>query len=203
MLKHVLLSVVFSVCGQVLFLPPTESMAQPLTLTVRHEDSQIEFSIYKWAVFKEEGRFKDFEGTISFEPSNLAATTVELTISAASIDSRNDGRDKALRSKEFFHVTKYPTLEFKSVRAIIIDNTTFEIEGDLTIRGVTKRITTPVKVLGVNKTSTELGTLVGFETTFVVNREDFNIAEGWNVIGRDATIHLLIGAGSGPSTARR
>jgi len=198
-----MLFTLFAVSLLSIVLPKADTHAQPLLLTIRHEDSQVGFSVFKWAVFKEEGQFKDFEGTIRFDPKNPAATTVDFTIQAASIDSRNGGRDRALRSPDFFHVERYPTLTFKSTRARAIDNTTFEIEGDLTIRGTTKRITAPVKVLGVNDTGREIGTLVGFETSFVVNREDFKVGEDWHIIGREATIHLLIGAGSGPYTARR
>ena len=190
------------VSGLFLLSPPVETLAQPLTLNIRHEDSQVGFSIYKWAVFKEEGRFKDFDGTITFDPSNLTATTVDFTIQAASIDSRNEGRDRALRSEDFFHVAKYPTLTFKSIRANALDKETVEITGDLTIHGITKRMTVPVKVLGVNNTNSVNGTLVGFETTFTINREDFKVGEDWHIIGREATIHLLIGAGSGSVTRR-
>lgn len=203
MTKRMLLFILINTSECLLMLPIAEVFAQPLLLTVRHEDSQVEFSIYKWAVFKEEGRFKDFEGTVAYDPSKPAATSVDFTIQAASIDSRNKDRDEALRSESFFHVEKYPTLAFKSVRATSLDASTIEIEGDLTIRGITKRMSMPVKVLGVNHTGGRMGTLVGFETTFIINREDFKIGENWAIIGKEATIHLLIGAGNGPYTARR
>lgn len=176
--------------------------AQPLTLNVRKDDSHIGFSIYKWAVIKEEGRFRDFEGTIQYDPQSPFLTRVQFTIRAASVDSRNESRDGALRSEDFFHVTKYPTLTFKSARIVSFENDIMAVEGDLTIRGITKRMSIPVKVLGVTNAGRELGTLVGFESTFVINREDFNVGKGWGVIGKEATIHLLIGAGSGSVASR-
>jgi polyisoprenoid-binding protein YceI len=203
MTKRMLLLMLIKISGLSVLTPLTESLSQPLHLSVRHEDSQVGFSIYKWAVFKEEGRFKEFDGTIQFDPSNFSATKVDLIVQTASVDSRNEGRDRVLRSEDFFHVGKYPTMTFKSTHARALDQQTFEIEGDLTIHGITKRITAPVKVLGVNDTGREIGTLVGFETTFVINREDFKVGEDWHIIGREATIHLLIGAGSGTYTARR
>lgn len=181
---------------------PTVLSAQPLTLNVRKEDSHIGFSIYKWAVIKEEGRFRDFDGTIVFDPNNPLSTQVQFTIKAASIDSRNSGRDGALRSEEFFYVSRYPTLSFISTGAHSAENGILNIEGDLTIRGITKRVTIPVKVLGVTNAGRELGTLVGFESTFVINREDFRVGDGWGVIGKEATIHLLVGAGSGSVASR-
>ncbi|MCI0706450.1 MAG: YceI family protein [Ignavibacteriae bacterium] len=203
MTKRMLFLAITKLSVLTFMLPVAELFSQPLALTVRREDSQVGFSISKWGVFKEEGRFKDFDGTIQFDPSNPSATTVDFTIQAASIDSRNEGRDRALRSQEFFNVSQYPTLTFKSVSATPLDKSTVEVTGDITIRGVTKRIVVPVKVLGVNHTGRDIGTLAGFEATFTINREDFRVADGWDIIGKEATIHLLIGAGTKPTTARR
>ena len=178
-----------------IFFFSTVTCAQVMTLQVRKEDSQIEFSIYKWGVFKEEGRFRDFDGTIEFDPSDLSATTVEFAVNTSSVDSRNEGRDRALRSEEFFNVTKYPTMRFKSVKAEGKGNQ-LRIRGDLTIRGVTKRLTIPVTVSGVQHAGGKLGTLVGFESSFTISRTDFHVADGWSIIDENATIHLLIGAGT-------
>lgn len=185
------------------FLPFFDVLPQPILLNIRKEDSHIGFSVTKWAVFKEEGRFRDFEGTITFDPNDFSATKVELTIQAASIDSRNESRDQALRSREFFNVAMHPRLTFHSTAARPLDATTFEIEGDITIRGKTKRITAPVKVLGINHTGRSVGTLVGFDVAFTLNREDFRIGEGWDIIGRSAEIILHIGSSTAPATARR
>jgi len=176
--------------------------AQPQTFNVRKEDSHIGFSIYKWAVFKEEGRFKDFTGTIVYDPKNPTAGRVDFTVHVKSIDSRNEGRDGALRSQEFFYVDKYSTLSFSSRQVAKKGADTLLVTGDLTMRGVTKPITIPVKLLGVNRVG-DMGLLAGFESTFVINREDFGIARGWDIIGKEATIHLLIGAGSGGQQASR
>ena len=180
----------------------SELLAQPMLLQIRKEDSHFGFSIYKWGVFKEEGRFRDFDGTIELDPRNPAGTKVDIVINTSSIDSRNDSRDRALRSEDFFHVTRYPTMTFKSVGVKPKERDTLLVEGDLTIRGMTKRVIVPVRLAGVNRVGGELGTLVGFESEFVINREDFNIGEDWSIIDKNARIHLLIGAGSRP-TARK
>jgi len=176
--------------------------AQPQTFNVRKEDSHIGFAIYKWKVFKEEGRFKNFTGAIVYDPKNPAASQVEFTVQANSIDSRNSDRDGALRSKEFFNVAQYPTLGFKSRQVEKKGADTLLVTGDLTMRGVTKPITIPVKLLGVNRVG-DMGLLAGFESTFVINREDFDIARGWDIIGKEATVHLMIGAGSSGRQASR
>ena len=193
----------FLVTLSVLFPLSPETKGQATLLRIRKEDSHVGFSVYKWAVFKEEGRFKDFDGVIEFDPDDLTATKVEFSVNASSIDSRNPDRDGALRSEDFFHVTRYPSLRFKSASAKAVDRSTMLVEGDLTIRGITKRITLPVKVSGVHRAGGRLGTLVGFESTFSLNREDFNVGKGWEIIGKDVTISLIIGAGSGQTTASR
>lgn len=193
-MKH--FNTIFVISTWILLSFLQDVQAQPLRLTIRKEDSHVGFSIYKWGVIKEEGRFRDFEGTIDYNPDDPAATSVRMTIRAASIDSRNEGRDRALRSEEFFNVSKHPTLSFESTRVVSHEGNSLRIEGNLTMRGVTRRIVVPVQVLGVSHAGSELGTIAGFESQFTVNREDFRIGEGWAVIGKEATIHLMIGAGS-------
>jgi polyisoprenoid-binding protein YceI len=169
--------------------------AQAKVFTVRKEDSHIGFAVYKWLVFKEEGRFKEFDGTIVYDRQNPSAGQVEFTVQANSIDSRNEDRDRALRSKEFFHVEKYPTLSFKSTDVTARGADSLLVTGDLTMRGVTKQITISVKVLGFHRVR-DLGELAGFEATFVVNREDFGVGRGREIISKEATVHLMIGAAS-------
>ncbi|GJQ21429.1 MAG: polyisoprenoid-binding protein [Bacteroidia bacterium] len=173
-----------------------QGTSQPLHFDVRKDDSHVGFSIFKWGIIKEEGRFRDFSGSILYDPENPSHLEVEFTVQTRSIDSRNESRDRALRSEDFFHVSRYPTMTFKSRRAWASAATRLMIEGDLTIKGVTKTITVPVKLLGLTNTGNELGTLIGFEADFSINRDDFNVGEGWSIIGREATIHLLVGAGA-------
>jgi len=147
--KMFLRATIFLFAAQLFLSGPL--LAQPQIFSVRKEDSHIGFAIYKWKVFKEEGRFKNFTGAIIYDPKNPAASQVEFTVQANSIDSRNTDRDGALRSKEFFNVAQYPTLGFKSRQVAKKGADTLLVTGDLTMRGVTKPITIPVKLLGVNR----------------------------------------------------
>lgn len=171
--------------------------AQQNVYSIRKEDSHVGFSIYKWMVIKEEGRFKEFNGTIVYDPASPSDTKIAVTVQAASIDSRNEQRDSALRSAEFFDAERYRTLSFTSTKVGARGIDTLLVSGNLTMKGITKAITIPVKVSDVHHVN-KIGSLIGFETEFIVNRDDFNIAPGWSVIGNEATIHLLIGA-SAPS----
>jgi polyisoprenoid-binding protein YceI len=131
-------------------------------------------------VSKVEGRFKDFDGTIWIDRQNPSASKVELTIQTTSIDTSNEGRDKDLRSENFFDVAKYPTITFKGAKVEPKGKDTYEVTGEFSMHGVTKTITVPVKHGGfLNvKGRTGMGEKTGFEINFPLNRKDFGIV--WN-----------------------
>lgn len=157
------------------FALPALALAEPVTYKVDADHSGVNFSIRHF-VTNTPGRFKDFDGTIVHDKDNPAGSKVEFTVQAASIDTANDDRDKHLRSADFFDVEKFPTLSFTSTQVKAQDKDTLEVTGDLTIHGVTKRVTIPVDFLGTVKTPN--GEKAGFETTFTVNRKDYGIV--WN-----------------------
>src|SRR5688572_25439552 len=120
-----------------LILAATAALAAaPGTYEVSRTDSDLSFSVVKWQVFKEEGRFREFSGRMTYEPANPAAASIEVTVQAASIDTKNATRDEVLRSDDFFDVARYPTLSFRSTRVRPLAEDRLEVTGDLTIRGV-------------------------------------------------------------------
>ncbi len=154
---------------------PALALAEPVTYKVDADHSGVGFTIRHF-VTNTPGRFKDFTGTIVYDKDNPAGSKVEFTVQAASIDTANDDRDKHLRSADFFDVEKFPTLTFTSTGVKGVDKDTLEVTGDLTMHGVTKRVTIPVELLGTAKTPN--GEKAGFETSFTLNRKDYGIV--WN-----------------------
>jgi polyisoprenoid-binding protein YceI len=122
------------------------------------------------------GQFRDFDGAIQIDRANPAKSSVEFTINAASVDTGSENRDKHLRSADFFDVEKNPSITFKSVSVTPKSKDQFDVTGDFTLRGVTKRITLPVTFLGFAKTSR--GEKGGFEIETVINRKDYGVI--WN-----------------------
>ena len=122
------------------------------------------------------GGFNDFDGTITLDRANPAKSSVEFTIQAASIDTNSENRDKHLRSADFFDVEKFPTITFKSTAVAAKGKDAFDVTGDLTLHGVTKRVTLPVTFGGFMKTSR--GEKAGFEVETTLNRKDYGIV--WN-----------------------
>jgi len=154
------------------------------------------------------GNFRDFDAVITLDRENPAKSSVEFTIQSTSIDTDNNNRDEHLRSPDFFEVAKYPTITFKSKSVKPKSKTEFVVTGDLTMHGVTKRITLPVTFLGFGKDprGNEKG---GFEIETTLNRKDFGIVwnraidEGGVLLGDDVkvSIDLEVGKKAPPASA--
>jgi polyisoprenoid-binding protein YceI len=184
---------------------PALALAEPITYKVDADHSGVNFTIRHF-VSNVPGLFKGFEGTIVHDKDNPAASKVEFTVKAASVDTGNADRDKHLHSADFFDVEKFPTWTFTSTQVKAQDKDTLDVTGDLTIHGVTKRVTIPVDFLGTVKTPN--GEKAGFETTFTINRKDFGII--WNrvmdagpVLGEDVKVTISVEANrQGPPAAK-
>ena len=145
-------------------------------------------------VSKVSGGFNDFDGTIVADFENLDASSVEFTIQATSIDTKNEKRDGHLRSVDFFDVEKYPEITFKSSKITKIDGDSYAVAGALTMHGVSREITLTVDFLG--EMTAMGGTRAGYEMTTTLNRKDFEIS--WNraldaggfVLGDDVEINI-------------
>jgi len=167
------------------------------TYTLSKLYTTLSFTATKWMVFKEEGTFQDFTGTLTYSPVDPAKCKIDVTVQAASLDTRVANRDKVLRSDDFFDVEKFPTLSFHSTVVKALEKDTYDVEGDLTIHGVTKHVTVPVKMIGV-RAMPGIGDFAGFETTFNIDRREFGVlGSRWsgNTVAIDPTVvlHLIIG----------
>ncbi|MGH9778008.1 MAG: YceI family protein, partial [Candidatus Acidiferrales bacterium] len=156
-----------------------QAPTQPTTFRVRDGDTAVQFTITKWSVFKEEGRFRDFNGTILYDPQNPAASRVEFDVRVASIDTKIGTRDRTLLSEDFFHAERYPTMSFRSTRVVPQGKDSFLVTGNMTIRGVTRQLTVPVKLLGFSHYpdghGSERVNIAGFETSFTLDRTAFGV----------------------------
>jgi polyisoprenoid-binding protein YceI len=147
------------------------------TYTLDPAHSRIGFVARHAMVTKVRGAFNEFEGTATLDGANPASSSAQVTIKAASIDTRNAQRDEHLRSNDFLSMDEYPQITFSSTGARQVDDSTFELAGDLTIKGVTNQITVPFSFEGAAKDP--FGNLrVGFEGAVTINRKDYGIT--WN-----------------------
>lgn len=148
----------------------------PRTYTIDKSHSEATFQV-RHLVSKVRGRFTDFEGTIQADEKNPGRSSVRVTIQAASIDTDQPDRDTHLRSADFFKVDEFPTLSFASTSVAPAGGHAYTVAGDLTIRGVTRRLTVPVTFLGQARDPWGKER-AGFEAEFTVNRKDFGLS--WN-----------------------
>jgi polyisoprenoid-binding protein YceI len=125
---------------------------------------------YSWLY----GRFNDFEGRFNYNPDKPDASSVNVTIKTASIDSNHAERDKHLRDKDFLAVDKYPTAIFKSTSFKAFGDGKAEMKGTLTLRGVTKPVTIAVTEIGGGKDPWG-GVRHGFHGTTEIALKDFGI----------------------------
>ena len=128
-------------------------------------------------VTKVRGAFNEFEGTAVVDGTDFTKSTGQLTIQAASIDTRNEQRDTHLRSNDFLAMEEFPQITFVATDVRQAEETTLEVTGDLTIRGVTNSVTVPFEFEGA--ATDPFGNLrIGFEGSTVINRKDYGIT--WN-----------------------
>ena len=153
-----------------------------LTFRIRHLVSRVN------------GTFREWSGTITGDPADWSKDgAVEVTIQTASIDTRSERRDTHLRSPDFFDAANHPTITFRS-RSVRAAGAQLIIEGDLTMRGVTKPVTLTGEVVTV------AGERAGFSAQTKINRLDFGVSynrgvEGGGVLlGDEVTIDLVIAA---------
>jgi polyisoprenoid-binding protein YceI len=169
------------------------------TYTLDPAHTRIGFVARHAMVTKVRGQFNQFEGGAVVDATDFTRSTAHLTIEAASIDTRNEQRDGHLRSNDFLALDEYPQITFVSTAVRQADETTAEVTGDLTVRGVTKSVTVPFEFQG---TATDpFGNLrVGFEGSVVINRKDYGVS--WNaaleaggvLVSENVTLELEISA---------
>jgi polyisoprenoid-binding protein YceI len=157
--------------------------------------SEVGFQV-RHLVGKVRGRFKEFSGKVD---ADTKAPSVEFKIKTATIDTGVADRDKHLVTADFFDAAKYPDITFKSEKVTAKGTGEYEVTGPLTMHGVTKTVTLPVKVTGPEPDAYGKQR-VGFEIQTVLNRKDYGIV--WNktldsggvVLGDDVTVNVNLEA---------
>lgn len=128
-------------------------------------------------VTKVRGAFNDFTGTARVDGEKPEQSSVELVIKAESIDTRNADRDAHLRSNDFLKMDEHPEITFRSTGVRQNGDDTFEVTGDLTIKGVTRPVTVPFTYEG-QATDPFGNSRIGLEGSTTINRQDFGVS--WN-----------------------
>ncbi len=166
---------------------------RPGTYVLDPSHSEVTFSVRHMMISKVRGTFGVKSATLT-APENPLETKVEASVDVTSVDTNDEGRDQHLRSGDFFDTENFPTMDFVSTGARA-ENGELYVDGDLTIRGITKPVTFEVDFGGFG--SDPWGNYkAGASAKAVINREDFGLT--WNaaletggvLVGKDVTINL-------------
>ena len=142
------------------------------------QHSSAQFSVRHMAISTVRGAFSKVTGTVVYDDQDATKSSVEVSIDASTVDTREPARDKDLRSDHFFDVEHFPTMTFKSTKVEQVSPGKLKVTGNLTIRGVTKEVvldvdgpTAPVKDPYGNQRA-------AVNATTKINRQDFGVK--WN-----------------------
>jgi polyisoprenoid-binding protein YceI len=168
------------------------------TFVIDKAHSEVGFRV-RHLVTRVRGRFSDFEGAVEYDQADPTRSTVNVSIDASSIDTRDATRDTHLRSADFFSADEHKTLTFASTAIRRTGEDSFDVDGDLTIRGVTRRVTLRAAFLGAAKDPWG-NQRIGFEAEVTLNRKDYGLL--WNaaletggfLVGDDVKVSLSIQA---------
>jgi polyisoprenoid-binding protein YceI len=183
-----------AVAAVALFALPLLGGTTTYRIDPKHSDAQ--FAVTHLMISTVRGEFHGINGTVVYDDADPSKSSVEATIDATSVDTREPDRDKHLKSPDFFDVASHPTMTFKSTKVEPDGSDKLKVTGELTIRGVTKtavlEVTVPKPAIkdpwGMERT--------GLSGTTNINRQDFGVA--WNkkldtggvVVGDEVAITL-------------
>ena len=147
------------------------------TWNIDPSHSTIAFSVRHMVVSKTRGRFNKWTGQLRFDAENPAASSVEVNIDPASLDTGDAQRDAHLRSADFFDVEKHPTASFRSTKVDVAGEGRYRVTGNLTVHGITQPVVLDVTYEGSGKDPWG-GERAGFSATTTIDRKNFGLE--WN-----------------------
>lgn len=142
--------------------------------TIDTTHSEIGFSARHAMVTTIRGRFTGYEGALHLDGGNPSASSAELTIQVASIDTALAARDEHLRNGDFFAADEFPEITFRSTAAEQVDDETYRMHGDLTVKGITRPVSIDLTLNG-QVTDPYGNVRVGFDGSATVSRGDWGL----------------------------
>ena len=178
----------------------TSTLATPQTVTTTWNidpvHSVAEFKVKHMMISNVKGQFPKVSGKLTLDESDPTKSKVEASIETGSIETRDAQRDAHLKSPDFFHVEKFPAMSFKSTGIKVVRNGELSVEGDLAIRGTTRKVLFTVEGPTPPAKDPWGNTRVAVSATTKINRIDFGLT--WNaalegggiLVGDEVTITL-------------
>jgi polyisoprenoid-binding protein YceI len=152
--------------------------------------SSAQFAVRHLGISIVRGAFTNVSGTVQYDPANLEKTSIQAFITAASVDTRFEMRDRELRSEDFLDVERYPTITFASKKVEAAGAGKLKIIGDLTIHGITKEVVLDAEGPLSTLTDPSGNKRMGASATTKINRNDFGVSGLPDIVGDEISITL-------------
>ena len=165
-------------------LPPGVYVIDTKESLVRYGTNHMGFTDF-W------GTFPGAAGKLTLDPKNLAATTLEVTVPVAGLETTNRELDHVLFSDQFFDGDKFPRMKFVSTAVVRTGPRTARVTGDLSLHGITRPVTLAVTFNGAGPNSFKKNVLTaGFKAEGVVKRSDFGMGKYVPIVSDETTITI-------------
>ncbi len=188
-MKKIILTLAIAVIGN------TVSAQSKWNVDASH--SNVKFSVSHMVISEVEGSFSGYEGTLDAPGADFNNSTINFSVNVGTVNTNSEQRDGHLKSADFFDVTKYPTMNFKSTSFKKTTGNNYQLEGNLTIKGVTKKVTFDVTYGGTVKDP--YGNIkAGFKAKGSIKRMDYGLTwsalteAGGMVVGDEVAIMFNI-----------
>ena len=186
-MKKILAAALLAACA-------APALAAPTTYTIDPNHSQVRFGWTHFEFSNIQARFDTVGGTFTYDPENVAASSVEATIDVDSIDSGVDKLDEHLKSPDFFDAAKFGTATYKSTAVKEAGAGKLTVEGELTVHGVTKPVSLDVTINKIGPHGMTKKPSAGFDATATLKRSDFGLGQYVPNVSDEIRIEITIEA---------
>lgn len=145
------------------------------TYTADPGHSFVSFVVKNRDVAYVHGRFDQIQGTVAFAAGDPASTTIDIAVAANSISTGSEGRDAHLKNQDFFSADQHPAITFRGKGVTTVSEGTYDMNGELTMLGVTKPLTIRFTHTGSKDMPQQKQTMIGGYSTFTIKRSDFGM----------------------------
>ena len=147
------------------------------TYKVEPNHTQVTFSVSHLGISPFAGTFSDASGTLQLDPARPAATKLDVTIPIASVQTTSTVLTGELKSADWFDAAKFPTATFHSTRVAQLGADAVQVDGTLTLHGVTKPVSFRAKLFGAAVNPMSKKASIGFLGRMVIHRSDFGVSK--------------------------
>lgn len=184
-----------TILGAALALALVAPMASAATYAVDGAHSSAIFKVQHFGVSNFYGMFKGISGNVEYDPAHPETMAIQVSLDAASVDSRSEQRDNHIKSPDFLNATEFQAITFESTSVTAAGEGGYEVVGKLTLHGVSREITVTAEKVGQGKNPRSGDDMVGFETKFSIDRTDYDMNFMAGPLGTEITFLLSLEAG--------